>query len=122
MRLLLMPMRCCHIAVGGYSGTPLSLSSTKRWLRGSFSASRSISRSAMLLLGLPQAVCSIRRMRMSLLLVRTADRKLPEVVHLLKFSKSRQDMDLPCITCRPAGHHLCHRHPPFDPIRNFKLD
>ncbi len=58
MRDLDSPMSCCHIAVGGYSGTPLSLSSRKRWLRGSLSASRSSCRSMMLVLGLPHTVCA----------------------------------------------------------------
>ena len=58
MRLLPSLMSCCHTTVGGYSGTSLSLSSRKRWLRGSFSASRRSSRSAMLTRGLPHHVCA----------------------------------------------------------------
>ena len=61
MRLLLMPMRCCHIAVGGYRGTPLSLSIRKRWLRASLNAARSNCRSAALFSGLPHAVCGRER-------------------------------------------------------------
>ena len=58
MRLLDSPMSCCHKTVGGYSGMPLSLSSRKRWLRGSLSASRSSWRSMTLVLGLPHTVCN----------------------------------------------------------------
>jgi len=58
MRDLRSPMSCCHIVVGGYNGTPVSLSNRKRWLRGSCSASLSSCRSMMLVLGLPHTVCA----------------------------------------------------------------
>ena len=65
MRLLLSLTSCCHTTVGGYSGTSLSESSRKRWLRGSLSASRRSSRSAMLTRGLPHHVCASQRVGLS---------------------------------------------------------